>query len=637
MYQDNSFDGRTLVIISGYFNPTHIGHVRLIEDAKKLGDKLIVIVNNDIQQIRKKGKIIMSEDERVEVVKAMKYVDEVFLSIDEESPVINSLEHIARLHRHWNKIIFANGGDRESKKVVPETPLCERYNIEMRFDVGGTEKLNSSTNINRLRGAEDSGSKKIKINPFIFRNYDIRGIVGKDLDEEKVHAIGNAYGTFLRRRKIRHAVVGRDCRLSSDMFRDSLIKGMTEMGINIIDIGMVMTQMMYYAQYRFQTNGGAMITASHNPYNYNGFKLGIGYSLTTGPEEVKEIRTIIENGDYFKSEKIGTVEQQDVTEDYYHDILKKITLNKKFKVIVDSGCGTTGLFIPELLRRAGCDVIERNTTVDGKFPVGTPDPTAESTMKRVRDAVLENNADIGFAFDGDGDRIGTVDEKGRVLWNDVLVAIFAKEILERFPHSKIVYNGLCSQVVREVIHQNNGIPVMWRTGHSFIKSKIAEENAVFGGELSGHFFFADNAYGHDDGAYAVVRVLEYLSERNVSLSQLYESFPVYISSPEIKIGCPDEKKEAIIKDIAEKFKADFPGNTVTDDSVIPGDDGTRIDFTDGMVIFRYSQNGPYITIKFEAQNQETYNQRKKYVKDTLLRYPDMVWQDDLCVNVESLD
>lgn len=476
-----------------------------------------------------------------------------------------------------------------------------------------------------------------KINPFIFRNYDIRGIVDKDLDEDKVEAIGKAYGTFLRRRRIRQAVVGRDCRLSGPLYQKALMKGMTTVGIDIIDLGMVMTQMMYYGQYRFQTNGGAMITASHNPYNYNGFKLGISYSLTTGPKEVEEIRQIIEKDAYFESDREGKIEKADITEDYINDVLKRVHLEKKFKVVLDTSYGTTGIYIPEVLRRAGCEVIGKNLEVDGNFPIGTPDPTAKSVMDRVGKAVLEEKADIGFAFDGDGDRIGSVDQKGQILWNDVLVAIFAKEILERFPGSKIIYNTLCSQVVREIIKENGGIPIIWRTGHSFIKSKIALENAAFGGELSGHFFFADNAYGHDDGSYAALRLLEYLSEKNLSLSQLYESFPKFISSPEIKVGCPDDKKIGVIKELSVKFKKDFPNAEIIDDTVIPGDDGVRADFDDGMMVFRYSQNGPYITVKFEAKEEKVYEERKKYVKKMLESYPEIIWKDELAVNLESLD
>lgn len=477
----------------------------------------------------------------------------------------------------------------------------------------------------------------MKINPNVFRNYDIRGIADVDLDSAKVEAIGKGYGTFLRRRKIRQAVVGCDCRLTGPAYKTAMIKGLRSMGVSVIDLGVVMTQMMYFAQYRFQTNGGVMITASHNPANYNGMKIAIGYSQTTGPKEVQEIKKIIDEDNYFQSSKEGSHEEKNVTKDYQNDVLKRIILKKKFKVVVDSGCGTTGMYIPKILKMAGCEVIGRNTKVDGHFPVGTPDPTSKKVVDRVAKVVLKRKADLGITFDGDGDRIGLVDEKGDILWNDVLVAIFAKEILERFPGSKIVFNTLCSQIVREVIKQCGGIPVMWKTGHSFIKAKVAEENAAFGGELSGHFFFADNAYGHDDGTYASLRIMEYLGEKNQTLSQLYESFPKYISSPEIKIGCPDEKKAQVIKELSVVFKKDFFDAEITDSTVIPDDDGTRADFSDGMMIFRYSQNGPYITVKFEAKDQAKYDERKRYVKNLLKSYPEMIWEDDLCVNLESLD
>lgn len=477
----------------------------------------------------------------------------------------------------------------------------------------------------------------MKINPFVFRNYDIRGIAGTDLDKKKVEAIAKAYGTFLVKRRIRQAVVGRDCRLSGKEYHEAFIDGLTSVGVDVIDIGVVMTQMIYYAQYRFQTNGGVMITASHNPANFNGFKLAVGYSKTTEIDEVQEIRAYVEKDRYVKSSEKGKVTKKDVKEDYFADTLKRIRLNKKFKVVVDFRHGTPGMYVPELLKRAGCEVIAKRANLDGAFPAGTPDPTDEHFMKELAKEVVSQKADLGLAMDGDGDRIGIVDDKGDILWNDVLVAIFAQEILERFPKSKIIYNGLCSQLVRKVVEGNGGTAIMWRTGHSFIKSKIAEEKAAFGGELSGHFFFNDNAYGHDDGAYAALRVLEYLAEKKISLSKLYKTFPRYISSPEIKIGCPDDKKVAVIKDLSKQFKSDFPNAKITDDSIIPGDDGTRADFDDGMMIFRYSQNGPYITIKFEAKEQKTYDVRKKYVRDMLKKYPEMIWKDQLCVNLDSLN
>ncbi len=478
----------------------------------------------------------------------------------------------------------------------------------------------------------------MKVNKFMFRNYDIRGVVPDDLTPEVVEALGKAYGTFLHKRKIRQAVIGRDCRLSGEEFQEAYMKGVMSAGIDIIDIGMVMTQMMYYGQYRFQTNGGTMITASHNPFNFNGFKMGVSFSLTTGPEEVQEIKSYVDNDDYYEADEPGKkIAKEDIKEDYFHDVLKRVRLKKKFKVVVDTRHGTCGIYAPELLERAGCEVICVNKEVDGNFPEGTPDPTDEKFMEILGKKVVEEKADLGVAFDGDGDRIGTVDEKGHILWNDVLVAIFAKEILERFPKSKIIHNTLCSQVVTEVVKENGGTPIMWLTGHAFIKKKIAEENAAFGGELSGHFFFNDNAYGHDDGTYAILRVLEYLSEKDISLTELHESFPKYFSSPEVKIGCPDDKKIEVIKDLSKKFKKDFPKAKITDDSVIPGDDGTRADFEDGMMIFRYSQNGPYITVKFEAKDEKTYEERRKYVSKMLHSYPEMIWKDQLCVNLHVVE
>ncbi len=483
----------------------------------------------------------------------------------------------------------------------------------------------------------------MKINPYIFRNYDIRGIAHIDLDEKKVECIGKAYGTFLRRRKIRQAVVGRDCRVSGKAYQQAFVEGLLSVGVDVIDLGMVMTQMVYFAQYRFQTNGGAMVTASHNPWNFNGFKLATGFSRTTETPDVEEIRKLTKTESFYRAEKKGTVtkltgaKKRAFVEDYSRDVLKRVVLKRRFKIVLDAGHGTTGPFNKKIFEQAGCTVIGNHLEVDGKFPVGTPDPTATIVMKRVRKAVLEHTADLGVAFDGDGDRIGLVDEKGNILWNDVLVAIFAKEILERFPKSKIVHNGLCSQLTSKVIENNGGTPIIWRTGHAFIKSKIAEENAAFGGELSGHFFFADNAYGHDDGTYAVLRVLEYLSQSGKSLSQLYREFPHYISSPEIKIGCPDDKKMQVIHSLSKTFKKDFPKAKITDATVIPGDDGTRADFKDGMMIFRYSQNGPYITVKFEAKDRKTYDERKRYVKQLLKSYPEMVWKDELAVNLSSLD
>jgi phosphomannomutase/phosphoglucomutase len=231
-----------------------------------------------------------------------------------------------------------------------------------------------------------------------------------------------------------------------------------------------------------------------------------------------------------------------------------------------------------------------------------------------------------------------IDDKGQLILNDVLLAIYAMDVLKRFPHAGIVFNTFCTQLLTKVIQEYGGTPIMWRTGHSYIKNKLAAEKALFGGELSGHFFFVDNYFGFDDGAFAMLRLLEIISEsEGQKLSDIYAHFPKYISSPEIKIGCPEEVKVRIVREITERFKTDFKNAEITDETVIPNDDGTRADFEDGMIIFRYSQNGPYVGIKFEAQDEDTYLERKKYVRRMLESFPEIQWKDELCVNLDSLN
>ncbi len=476
----------------------------------------------------------------------------------------------------------------------------------------------------------------MEINKYIFRGYDIRGISGEDLTKETVTAIGKAFGTFLRQRKIYQTTVGMDNRLRGEEFKKYFIDGITSTGTNVIDIGYAMTQTVYFSQYFFQSNGGAMITASHNPANYNGFKLGAKYSETIVGEEVQELRRMVEEERFFVAEKKGKVEKIDISKDYAKDLLKRINLKKKMKVVVNPRHGITGKFIPDILRQAGCEVIEMNSKLDGSYPKGVPDPTGKDFLEETAEKVLAEKADVGFAFDGDGDRIGVVDEKGKIMWNDELIAILAQEILERLPGEGIVFNDLCSQLVKEIILKNGGKPFIWRTGHGFIKQKMAETGAVFGGELSGHFFCADSFFKHDDGTFIGLRILEYLTEKGRTLSEIRADFPQYMSSPEIKIGCPDDKKIEVMDNITKKFKNDFSDAEIIDKLIIPGSDGVRAGFKDGMIIIRYSQNGPYITVKFEAKDEDTYEDRKKYVRDMLESYPEIIWEGKMAVNLDSL-
>jgi phosphomannomutase/phosphoglucomutase len=464
----------------------------------------------------------------------------------------------------------------------------------------------------------------------VFRGYDLRGVVGTELDEERVELLGKAYATWLLRRNIYDCVVGFDSRESSPLFRDALLKGLTESGVSVYDIGMTLSQICYFAQYYYRTRGMVMITASHNPKEYNGFKFGTGFSETMVTEEIIEFRELVRSGNFVTTGKKGTVKKEDIFDIYKDDLKRRVRKTGNFKVVVDSCAATTGLFMPTILREAGCEVIEQNTTPDPTFPVGVADPTEKDVLERLAKRVVAEKADLGFAYDTDGDRLGVVDEDGRMLWNDTLVSLFAKDIISSLPKAKIVYNVLCSKQVDDVIRTAGGTPLMWLTGHSFIKAKVKEEHAPFGGELSGHFFFVDNFYGHDDGAMASLRLLSYLTKVNMSLKDAVNELPPYISSPEIKVGCPDATKfKTVSKEIGDKVKAQYPNAEFTEI------DGIRMDLPGNMFVIRASQNGPYLTAKFEAKTQAKYDELKHFVARILKEVKDIDMSKG--VNTDALD
>jgi len=463
----------------------------------------------------------------------------------------------------------------------------------------------------------------------IFRGYDLRGVVGTDLDEENVLILAKGYATYLLQRRIYDCVIGFDSRESSPVFRDVFVKGLTESGITVFDIGITLSQICYFAQYFFRTRGMVMITASHNPKEYNGFKFGTGYSETMVTEEIIEYRELVKSGKFISLEKKGEHIQQDIFPDYQKDLLRRIGKIKKFKVVVDSCAATTGLFLPKILRSVGCEVIEQNTTPDPTFPVGVADPTEKEVQERLAKRVVSEKAELGFSYDTDGDRIGVVDQDGGLIWNDTLVSLFSKDILDFAPGSEIVYNVLCSKQVDEVIKQSSGKPLMWKTGHSFIKAKVREDGAIFGGELSGHFFFCDNFYGHDDGAIASLRLLAYLTRVNLSLKEAISKLPHYFSSPEIKVGCADNIKFSVVTDkIGGEIKKLYPTAKYVEI------DGVRMDTEEEMMIVRASQNGPYLTIKFEGKSQEKYDELKSQVNKILHSLKEIDFSTG--VNVDSL-
>ncbi len=464
----------------------------------------------------------------------------------------------------------------------------------------------------------------------VFRGYDLRGLVGSELDAERVELLAKGYATWLLQRRIYDCVLGYDCRLSSPEFRDAMVKGLTDSGITVYDIGMTLSQITYFAGYYFRTKGLIMITASHNPKEYNGFKFGMGFSETMLSEEIIELRDLVKSGKFVTRTPKGVVIQKDIKQDYIDDLKRRTDPIKRFKVVIDSCSATTGIYLPDILRSVGCEVIEQNTKPDGNFPSGTPDPTEREVQERLAKRVLAEKADLGFSYDCDGDRVGIVDHTGRLIWNDVLVSIFAVDVLGSLPGANIVYNALCSKQVDEVIRSHGGHPIMWKTGHSFIKAKVREARSPFGGELSGHFFFMDNFYGHDDGAIASLRLLAYLTRVEKSLAEVIDELPKYISSPEIKVGCPDATKFALVSDkIGGEIKKLYPKADYVEI------DGVRMDTKSEMLIVRASQNGPYLTIKFEGKTQEAYDLLKKQVGVILHMFPEVDFSTG--VNTKALE
>ncbi|MFH0828882.1 MAG: phosphomannomutase/phosphoglucomutase [Candidatus Kerfeldbacteria bacterium] len=474
----------------------------------------------------------------------------------------------------------------------------------------------------------------MKVNPQIFRGYDLRGIVNEDLNPGIVECIGKAHGTYMKRKGITEAVVARDCRATSEEYAAALMRGYVWSGIDVIDIGMNLVGTFYWSQYYLNRPGGAMVTASHNPKQFNGFKFSIGYSETLVSDGMKELLRMVESDDFEQGAHPGKVTQRDIRQAYYDDVIKRLPLKRKFKVVIDPSCSTAGAIAPDLFRQAGCEVIEKNTTIDPAFPLGTPDPTEHIVAERLRNEVIESKADLGFTYDPDGDRIGIIDEKGTIIWNDVLVALFAIDVLQQHPGEKIMFNTLCSQVVPLTITKYGGVPFMWRTGHSFLKKKNQEIKAAFIGELSGHFFFSADFYNHDDGLYSSMRLLHYLDHTNQSLSQALAGLPQYKSSPEIKLFCADDRKAALMEKISPILKKDFPEAEIIDDE--RAGDGVRLDLSDSMFVVRYSQNGPYLTIKFEATGEQQYTRLKQYIGTLLHKFQEVDWTSSINVNLEAL-
>ena len=430
------------------------------------------------------------------------------------------------------------------------------------------------------------------MNSRIFREYDIRGLVDQDLTDETVWLIGRGLATYLFRQGKPQGVVGRDGRLSSPRFRESLVRGMVAGGMEIIDVGLCPTPVFYFSLFHLDREGGAMITGSHNPSEFNGFKVCSGKDTLYG-EQIQEIRRIIETRKF--SEGRGSVSPLPILPAYHKFLLGNIRLDRKIKVVIDSGNGTAGLVAPQILRDLGCEVIDLYSEVDGRFPNHHPDPTIPEYMQDLIAKVKETGAEVGMGYDGDADRIGAVDHQGNIIWGDQLMILFSREILRRHPGATIVSEVKCSQNLYDDIAKNGGRGVMGRVGHSLLKKQMKEEKALLGGEMSGHMVFSDRYFGYDDAIYASCRLLEIISQTDRRIPDLLSDVPKTYHTPEIRVDCPDDKKFSIVEKVKEAFRKEYP---------IVDVDGVRVLFPDGWGLVRASNTQPVLVLRFEARSPE---------------------------------
>jgi len=462
------------------------------------------------------------------------------------------------------------------------------------------------------------------INPGIFRQYDIRGVWGKDLTEEVAELIGKAFASYLLKtiqRDNARVTVGRDARLHSPQIRDNLVKGLNESGINVIDLGVCPTPLQYYSLFKLPVrnespiDGGIMITGSHNPPEFNGFKLSVGKETLFG-DSIQSIREIIEKGDFKSGE--GSVETYPIIDDYVEFLRDKFPSLSGLKVVIDAGNGTGGIVAPRILKLLGAEVIELYCEPDGRFPNHHPDPVVEEYIADLIAKVKEVKAHVGIGYDGDADRLGIVAEDGEIIWGDKLMIIFAKDILEsqkskvrsqKSERPTFIGEVKCSQVMYDEIERLGGRAIMWKTGHSLIKEKLRKENALLAGEMSGHLFFADRYFGYDDAIYASLRLLEIIKKRGepYSTKALLRDAPYMVSTPEIRFDCPDEMKFTIVERVKDAFK-EYPANTI---------DGIRINFNDGWALIRASNTQPVLVIRFEAGDKKRLAEIRDFVESRL--------------------
>ncbi|HEY3296657.1 MAG TPA: phosphomannomutase/phosphoglucomutase [bacterium] len=434
----------------------------------------------------------------------------------------------------------------------------------------------------------------MNINPNIFREYDIRGVVVDDLTPEVVVALGKGIGTLLKRKGAQRFTIGRDGRLSSERIASDLKDGLTSTGIEITDVGQCPTPVLYFSAAHLSMDGGIMITGSHNPPEFNGIKVAFGKAAIYG-EEIQAVRQLIEADDFDKASPLP-VRKYSILDPYVSWLTTNIKFDRAVRVGIDSGNGVGGLVAPKIFRELGATVFDLYSDVDGRFPNHHPDPTVEKNLVDLKKLVADKGLDVGVGLDGDADRLGAITGNGKVLWGDQLMVLFARSILRQQPGATVIADVKCSENFFEDVRKHGGNPIMWKTGHALIKNKLWAEEAVLAGEMSGHFFFADRYFGFDDGIYAACRLVEIVSRLDHTLSEELSDLPPTFSTPEIRVDCPDEVKFALVDKVKAEFKK-MGAQTIDLD-------GVRVKFPDGWGLVRASNTQPTLVLRFEAKSQQ---------------------------------
>lgn len=446
----------------------------------------------------------------------------------------------------------------------------------------------------------------MQLSPTIFKAYDVRGVVPKTLDEEVAEALGRAFGTLARRAGEQAVAVGRDGRLSGPSLSAALIRGLAATGVDVVDVGMVTTPMLYFAANTL-ANSGIQVTGSHNPKDYNGFKMVLAGRAIYG-DDIQSLRRIIEGKEYAQADKPGNIRNVDILAPYRDRIVGDVKLARPLKIVVDSGNGVAGASAPGIFRAIGCEVIELYSEVDGDFPNHHPDPSKPENLRDLIAKLKETGADLGLAFDGDGDRLGIITRDGNNIYPDRQMMLFAQDVLSRVPGAPILFDVKCTQRLGPAIAAAGGKPMMYKTGHSLIKARMKEVDAPLGGEMSGHIFFKERWFGFDDGTYAGARLLEILS-RHPDPSAVLDALPTSFSTPELNVQCEEGEPHRIVDQLVKEAR--FP------DAQVSTIDGLRVDWPDGFGLIRASNTTPVLVLRFEGHTEEAMHRIEKVMLDLL--------------------